>query len=326
MANYPVISQEDVKVAYLGIPGSYSHQACSNTFPNGKYRGLLKFQDIIDDVYHAEVDYAIVPIENSTAGRVSEIYNLLPMVDLHIIGEYLMTIHHSLMVPSPAYRGKLPREMSQEDALKWKKSPLSEEEKEFARRNITEVQSHPQALMQCASYIHETLPKAKTVEAFDTATAARALAKEKRTTIAAIASAQAADIYNMLILDEQIEDNTQNMTRFLVLSREPLREREVTTPAITTILFQTAHQPGSLLKALEAFAAHGVNLTKLETYMVSQEKPLPRFYVDVGGSIWEKNMKAALRDFKKCTASYNILGCYPASPDRARDNSFLMPE
>lgn len=320
-----MVTDKDVKVAYLGIPGSYSHQACINNFPGGTYRGLIKFKDILEYVYKAEVDYAIVPIENSTAGRVAEIYNLLPMIDLHIVGEYLMPIHHSLMIPAGAFRGKLPREMSQEEALKWKSSPLTSEEKEQALATITEVQSHPQALMQCSSYLDENLPKAKTVEAFDTATAARALANEKTAKIAAIASSEAADIYNMLIIDEKIEDNQNNMTRFLVLAREPLRESETTTPALTTILFQTSHKPGSLLKALEAFASHDITLTKLETYMISQEKPLPRFYVDVGGSIWDNKMKEALKEFKRHTASYNILGCYPASKDRAKDNSFLMP-
>lgn len=314
------------KVAYLGIPGSYSHQACINCFPNGSYRGLVKFRDILEYVDNGEVDAAIVPIENSTAGRVGEIYNLIPNIDLHIIGEYLMPIHHALMIPSGAFRGKLPYEMEADNAQKWKNSPLTPEEKEHALKTITEVQSHPQALMQCAGYLEEKLPKAKTSDAFDTATAARYLTGEKTAKIAAIASGQAADIYNMMIIDDHIEDNTNNMTRFLILAREPLRESEVKLPAITTILFQTAHRPGSLLKALEAFAKNGVNLTKLETYMISQEKPLPRFYVDVGGAIWEDKLKTALKEFRKCTASYNILGSYPASPERAKDNSFLMPE
>ena len=319
-------TQDNVKVSYLGVPGSYSHQSCLNCFPNGTYRGLRKFRDILEYVDSGEVDYAIVPIENSTAGRVGEIYNLIPTIDLNIVGEYLLPIHHSLIVPFGAFRGKLPHEMEEDEAVKWKNSPLTAKEKDVAIKTITEVHSHPQALMQCAGYIDDNLSKAKTVETFDTATAARNLAKRQDSKIAAIASTHAAEIYNMLVIDKDIEDDTNNMTRFLILAREPLREKEISTPAITTILFQTAHKPGSLLKALECFSSHGVNLTKLETYMISQEKPLPRFYVDVGGSIWDENLKAALKDFRKCTASYNILGCYPASPDRALDNSFLMPE
>lgn len=319
-------SQESQKVAYLGIPGSYSHRACMECFPGGTYRGLVRFRDILDYVYNGEVDYAVVPIENSTAGRVAEIYNLLPMIDLHIIGEYLLPIHHALMIPSAAFRGRLPHEMGPDEALEWKKSPLSAEEREKALADIREVRSHPQALMQCATYLSENLARSKIVEAFDTATAARDLSSASTAEIAAIASAQAADIYNMLIIDDNIEDNTHNMTRFLILAREPLRESEIEMPALTTILFQTSHQPGALLKALEAFARHGINLTKLETYMISQEKPLPRFYVDVGGAIGEERMKKALREFKKYTASYNILGCYPASPKRKGDNSFLMPD
>lgn len=325
MTHIPV-TQEDIKVGYLGIPGSYSHQACLNCFPNGTYRGLKKFRDILEYVDSGEVDVAIIPLENSTAGRVGEIYNLIPTIDLNIIGEYLLPIHHALMVPFGAFRGKLPHEMEEEEAIKWKNAPLSDEEKQKALSAITEVQSHPQALMQCAGYIDENLPKARTADAFDTATAARDLAKRKDAKIAAIASTHAADIYNMLVLDQDIEDDTNNMTRFLILAREPLREKEITKPAITTILFQTAHKPGSLLEALECFSRHDINLTKLETYMTSQTKPLPRFYVDVGGSVWDKNMKAALKEFRKCTASYNILGCYPASPDRAKENSFLLPE
>ena len=321
-----MIIDKDVKVAYLGVPGSYSHKACQDNFPNGLYRGLVKFRDILDDVYSGGVDYAIVPVENSTAGRVAEIYNLLPTIDLHIIGEYLMPIHHTLMVPSGAFRGKLPRDMDAQEALAWKNSPLTAEEKAEALETITEVRSHPQALMQCAGYLNRVLPRARAVEDFDTATAARGLAKADNARIAAIASAQAAEIYNMQVIEDCIEDESANMTRFLILSREPLREGEISGPALTTILFQTSHKPGSLLKALETFAAQGINLTKLETYMISQEKPLPRFYVDVGGSIWDDHMKTALREFKKYTANYNILGCYPASQDRGKENSFLKVE
>ena len=317
------MTESKKKISYLGIPGSYSHQAAHECFPHATYSGFTKFDDVIKAADSGEADYAIIPVENSSAGRVTEVYNLLPSVKLNILGEHLLPIHHCLLVSYKAYRGWLPHEMEPDEAVAWKKSPLSADEKNEALSKIKEVHSHSQALLQCTKFLEDKLPKANTVVDFDTATAARNLAQKEDKQHAVIASRHAADIYNLLVVDDQIVDDPYNMTRFLILSRDEQRDYEEDKAMLTSILFQTNHIPGALLGALKAFADNNVNLTKLETYMLSQDLTDPTFYVDVGTSLKSPNMQAALNDFKKYTTSCNILGSYPASPHRGEKNSFL---
>lgn len=311
------------KIAYLGIQGSYSHQASIECFPDADYRGQKKFGDAFGAVQKGEVDYAMIPVENSSAGRVAEVYNLLPSVGLHIIGEYLLPIHHCFVVSARAFRGRLPHDMDTAQVLEWKKSPLTEAEKASAIAAVQEVRSHPQALMQCAGFLEKHVPKALTEAEFDTATAARAISAREDCRVAAIASRHAASIYGVSIVADNIEDDQHNMTRFLIFGREALKPESIKGPALTTLLFQTNHQPGALLGALKAFADNNVNLTKLETYMVSQERPDPTFYVDVGASLASRDMQKALAAFAQHTRNHRVLGCYPASADRGKRNSFL---
>ena len=317
------MTDSKTKISYLGIPGSYSHQAAHECFPEGSFSGFTKFDEVIKAADSGDADYAIIPVENSSAGRVTEVYNLLPSVKLNILGEHLLPIHHCLLVSYKAYRGWLPHEMEPSQAIAWKESPLSKEEKEEALSKIKQVHSHSQALLQCTKYLEEKLPKAGTVVDFDTATAARALAQKEDKKHAAIASRHAADIYNLLVVDDEIVDDPYNMTRFLILGRGEQKEYDEDTPMLTSILFQTNHTPGSLLGALKAFADNNVNLTKLETYMLSRDLTDPTFYVDVGTALHHPDMQAALKEFKKYTTSCNILGSYPASPHRGEKNSFL---
>ncbi|MBL8640244.1 MAG: prephenate dehydratase [Alphaproteobacteria bacterium] len=317
------MSDQKKKISYLGIPGSYSHQACAEMFPGGYYRGLKKFDQVIYAADSGETDYAVLPVENSSAGRVTEVYNLLPSVRLKIIGEYLLPIHHSLMVSYKAYRQWVPPSIKDDKIQEWKNSPLSEDERAVAFRSIKEVVSHSQALMQCSQYLEKHLPSAKTIVDFDTATAAQALSWLETKERAVIASKHAAQIYNLMVMDENIENDPYNMTRFLVFGKEEIHQQSASEPFITSILFQTSHVPGSLIKVLQTFADHGINLTKLETYMVSQKLPNPTFYVDIGTSIDNPALKTALKEFSKYTAEYHILGSYPASPKRGDKNSFL---
>lgn len=311
------------KISYLGIPGSYSHQACEDVFPGASYRGYKGFSAAINVVREGEVDCALIPVENSTAGRIAEVYNILPTLNLHIVGEYLLPIRHCLAVSLRPFRGLVPDSVPEEDILTWKKSPLTAAEIARAFADIREVQSHPQALMQCEGFIRKHFPGAETVAVADTATAARELSNRRDRTVAAIASRRSADIYNLFVLAENIEDDPGNMTRFLTFAREPLSAASIKGPAITSIVFQTGHQPGSLLTALGAFADAGVNLTKLETYMLNQRTPQPTFYVDAGAALTDPRMKQALEKLGSACAQYTILGCYPASPDRGKSNGFL---
>ena len=317
------MTDDTLKVSYLGITGSYSHKASIDCFPNAHYTGLKKFSDVLRGAARGDVDYAVIPVENSTAGRVTEVYNLLPEVDLHIVGEYLLPIHHCLVIPYKSYRGFLPHEMSSMEAVAWKKSPLTTEEKKEALTRIKEVHSHPQALMQCAGYLSKHAPKAATIVDFDTATAARNITKREDCKIAAIASIEAARAYNLLVIDENIEDIVDNMTRFLIFGKKPLDPATVAEPALTSLIFETGHKPGALMEALGVFAKHGVNMLKLETYMLSAGRDNPKFYVDIVGGEDKANVKAALSEFDDKGLSYNSLGSYEASKARGKNNSFL---
>ncbi len=314
---------EKKTVSYLGVPGSYSHQACMECFPDHYHRGFKKFDEVIRAADAGEVDFAILPVENSSAGRVTEVYNLLPSVKLQIIGEYLLPIHHCLMVAYNAYRKWVPRGIDEKDILDWKDSPLTEEEKQEALASIKEVHSHSQALMQCSNYLESKLPNAQTVVDFDTATAAQNLSNYDEKDRAVISSAMTADIYSLLLLDKDIENDPYNMTRFLIFGREAVEQTSPDEHYITSILFQTNHIPGALIGALKAFSDNNVNLTKLETYMVSQELPNPTFYVDIGTSMANPDLQNALKEFEKHAAEYHILGSYPASAERGNKNSFL---
>lgn len=314
---------EKLKISYLGVPGSYSHQACSEYFPGSYYSGFKKFDEVIRSADSGNTDYAILPVENSSAGRVTEVYNLLPSVKLQIVGEYLLPIHHCMMVAYKAYRQWVPKGMRDEDIEAWKKSPLTEDERAEALASIQEVHSHSQALMQCSDYLEGKLSNARTVVDFDTATAAQTLSRLDSKDRAVIASRHTADIYSLLMLDENIENDPYNMTRFLIFGKEPLQPEDSDKPFLTSILFQTNHKPGALIGALKAFADNGVNLTKLETYMVSQQLPNPTFYVDIGTSMANPDLQKALKEFEQFTEEYHILGSYPASEHRGQKNSFL---
>lgn len=320
------MTETKARVSYLGILGSYSHQACLAYFPDAHYIGVKKFSDVFKTVARGEADYAMIPVENSTAGRVAEVYGLLPSVKLHIIGEYLLPIHHCLAISSTPFRGRLPHEMTDHEAVAWKQSPLSDAEKSRAFSNIKEIVSHPQALMQCSGFIERHFPEATTEVDFDTATAARNVSKLDHGKTAAIASRLSAQIYNLQVLAEDIEDDTNNMTRFLIFGRDAVEANSLKVPAITTLIFEINHTPGALLSALKAFSDNKVNLTKLETYMISQDLPLPTFYVDVGASMAAPNMQAAMEEFRKHVSHYRVLGCYAANTMRGTKNSFLPVE
>ncbi|AEP09920.1 prephenate dehydratase family protein [Micavibrio aeruginosavorus ARL-13] len=312
-----------MRVSYQGIKGSFSYRACSEYFPDGYYQGYRGFQDALSAVENGDVDFAMIPVENSTSGRVMEVYNLLPESGLFIVGEHMVPIHHCLMIPRKAFRGAPPENMTTKDIVAWKESDLSAEEVAVALSSIREVRSHPQALSQCRKFMADNLPRASAKEYYDTAGAARAIANFMSPDIAAIASEDAADLYNMTILQKNIEDVDMNTTRFLVLAREPLAAGALSGPAISSILFETAHKPGALFRVLNVFERHNIDMTKLETYMAGPARPNPTFYVDVGANMADPAMKPVLDEFAGHTAAMRIMGCYPASDLRGHGNPFL---
>lgn len=312
---------ETARIGYQGVKGSYSYRACAQYFPGGNYRGFRTFFDAVQAVNDGTVDYAMIPVENSTAGRVMEVYNLLPESNLHIIGEYMLPIHHCLLIPRRAFRGAPEEGMSVDDIVAWKESPLSAQEMAAAFGEVREVHSHPQALAQCARFLQKKLPLAAAKSLDDTAGAARGIINRTNAEIAAIASKEAAEIYDMEVLAENIEDVPDNTTRFLILAREALPPESVAAPALTTLLFEIRHEPGSLFRALRVFEKHGINMTKLETYMSGRGGRHPAFYVDIGVNLLAPRWKTALDEFKQETETLRVMGAYPASPDRG--SSFL---
>lgn len=268
-------------IAFQGVLGAYSHMACQAHCPDLTPLPCASFSDMIAMVQDGGADCAMVPVENSTAGRVADIHHLLPESGLFIIAEHYQPVAHKL--------------------LGIKGAQLSD---------ITEVHSHEQGLAQCRL----TLQKMgiKPVIHSDTAGAAKDIAARGERHVGAIASALAGDIYGLDTVQDTITDKVTNTTRFLVMSRERVVPQDVTAPAMTTIIFEVRSVPAVLYKALGGFATNGINLTKLESYMLDGSMNAARFYVDCEGHPETDSMKLALEELQfYCTdGGIRILGTY----------------
>lgn len=268
-------------IAFQGVLGAYSHMACQAHCPDLTPLPCASFSDMIAMVQDGGADCAMVPVENSTAGRVADIHHLLPESGLFIIAEHYQPVAHKL--------------------LGIKGAQLSD---------ITEVHSHEQGLAQCRL----TLQKMgiKPVIHSDTAGAAKDIAARGERHVGAIASALAGDIYGLDTVQDTITDKVTNTTRFLIMSRERFVPQDVTAPAMTTIIFEVRSVPAVLYKALGGFATNGINLTKLESYMLDGSMNAARFYVDCEGHPETDSMKLALEELQfYCTdGGIRILGTY----------------
>ena len=272
------------KIAFQGVLGAYSHLACNTHAPEHVPLPCESFSDMISAVQTGHADLAMVPVENSTAGRVADIHHLLPESGLYIIGEHYQPVHHKLL-------GIKGTRMEQ----------------------ITEVHSHEQGLAQCRKSLqaHGIKPVIHT----DTAGAAKDIAARAELHVGAVASALAAEIYNLDILDADILDENTNTTRFLIMSRDFKRATDPTKPTMTTLIFEVRSVPAVLYKCLGGFATNNINLTKLESYMLSGSMKAARFYADCEGHIDSPAMKQALEELQfYCTeGGITILGSYPAN-------------
>jgi prephenate dehydratase len=273
------------RISYQGEPGANSHLACNEVFPGHEPLPCPTFEDAIGAVKSGEARYAMIPIENSLAGRVADIHHLLPQSGLYIIGEHFLPIRFQLM------------------ALKGTK--LSE---------IKDVYSHVHALGQCRRIIREHSLKAHV--AGDTAGAARQVAEWGDRSRAALAPRIAADIYGLDILAEDVEDEKHNTTRFVVLSSEPEDAEPGNGPVVTTFIFNVRNVPAALYKAMGGFATNGVNMTKLESYQVNGEFVATMFYADIEGHPTDRSVRLALEELSFFSTELRILGTYPASPYR----------
>ena len=277
-----LISKKKLKIAFQGMPGAYSNMACEECFPNAKAIPCISFENMLETTKSKVSDLAMVPIENSVAGRVADIHNLIPESGLHIIGEHYQKVNHQLL----ALKGA-------------------------TLKTIKTVKSHSQGLAQCRKLIKQL--NIAPVQHIDTAGAAYELSKGNDITVAAIASKMAAKIYGLKILKKNIEDELNNTTRFLIMSnKKHIPKYDKSKVFVTTIVFEMKSVPAALYKVLGGFATNGINLTKLESYISGKNMKAARFYVDAEGHPHEKGMQNALDEMKFYTleGSIKILGSY----------------
>jgi prephenate dehydratase len=275
-----------LKISYQGEEGANSHIACSEMFPELEPMPCPTFEDALGAVKSGEAHLAMIPIENTIAGRVADIHHLLPNSDLFIVGEHFLPIRFQLM------------------ALKGVKID-----------EITDIYSHVHAIGQCRNIIRKLGVKPHI--AGDTAGSARQVRDWGDRTKAALAPRMAADVYGLDILAEDVEDAKHNTTRFVVLSREKDDVAPGNGPVVTTFIFRVRNVPAALYKGLGGFATNGVNMTKLESYMVDGSFNATMFYADIQGHPKDLPVARALEELNFFSHELRILGAYPASPFRA---------
>ena len=273
------------RIAFQGLAGAYSNMACLAAYPGHEPLACETFEDAFAAVASGAAALAMIPVENSLAGRVADIHHLLPDSGLHIVAEHFQRVeHHLLALPGAALEG------------------------------LRTVHSHVHALAQCRDRIR-ALGLKPVIEA-DTAGAAAAIAKRGEASQAAIASALAAEIYGLKVLEANIEDAAHNTTRFLVMARAPEEPEPGAGPVITSFVFKVRHIPAALYKALGGFATNGVNMLKLESYMLGGAFTSAQFYCDISGHPAEEPVRLALEELGFFTREVKILGVYPAHPFR----------
>ncbi|NKX40806.1 prephenate dehydratase [Rhodobacteraceae bacterium R_SAG2] len=273
------------RIAIQGELGSYSHEACRNERPDMDVLPCRNFEDAINAVRSGEADLAMLPVENSTYGRVADIHRLLPHSGLHIIDETFVRVHINVLgVPG----AKL--------------------------EDITDAHSHLVLLPQCARFLNENNIRGRVSP--DNARAARDVAEAKDKTHAALASELAGEIYGLDVLARHIEDQGDNTTRFLTMSRTPDHSRRGEHGMITSFVFEVRNIPAALYKAMGGFATNGVNMTKLESYMVGGSFTATQFYADIDGHPDDPNVRLAMDELAYFTTNIEILGVYPANRDR----------
>jgi len=273
------------RIAFQGEPGAYSHQACHEARPNMEAVPCHTFEDAIDVTLRGDADLAMLPVENSTYGRVADIHHLLPESGLHIVGEAFVRVHINLLgIPGT----KLDQ--------------------------VKSAMSHTVLLGQCRDFLREH--GIRPVTGADTAGSAKIIAERADPAQAALASELAGEIYGLDVLARHIEDQSNNTTRFLLMAREMDHSRRGTAGMMTSFVFRVRNIPAALYKAMGGFATNGVNMTKLESYMVGGSFTATQFFADIEGHPEDANVKLALDELRYFTSSLSILGVYPADPQR----------
>lgn len=272
-------------VAFQGEPGAYSNLACRNVFPDMTALPCHTFEDVFAAVEDGQAKYAMIPIENSVAGRVAAIHHLIPHSSLHIIGEHFQRINHHLL----AIKGA-------------------------SMESLKTVRSHEQALGQCRNNILGWGIEPDVYS--DTAGAAKLISELQDTSIGAIASSLAGEIYGLQSLKKDIEDAAHNTTRFVIFAREPLTDLPNDGTIVTSFVFQVRNVPAALYKVMGGFATNGVNMTKLESYQLDGAFVATQFYADIEGHPDDAGVRHAFEEMAFFTHEFRILGSYPAAQYR----------
>jgi prephenate dehydratase len=285
MTKLDLASVTDGKIAFQGLPGAYSHMACRSVCPQLEPLPCSGFEDAFNAVRTGKARFGMIPIDNTVAGRVADIHHLLPNSGLFIIGEHFQRINHMLLAP-----------------------------KGTTLADVKVVKSHVHALSQCRKLINAQSLLA--VVSADTAGAASDLAQSGHQGEAAIASELAADIYGLEIIKRDIEDEAHNTTRFIVMSRDEVPVLPQEGPCVTSFMFRVRNVPAALYKAMGGFATNGINMTKLESYMVDGHFVATRFYCEVEAHPADHGFAHALEELRFFSHEVQILGVYPAHPYR----------
>ena len=275
------------KISFQGVEGAYSHLAVQEFFPESEPVPCKTFEIAISKAESEQVDFAMIPIENSAAGRVADIHRLLPKSDLHINYEHFQRVEHKLLI-----------------------HPDSKIE------NIKKIISHEQALAQCSNKIQKL--DFDILVGADTAGSAKNIYENKVLDTAAIASSLAADIYTLKIVDESFANSKNNITRFYVMSKDENKDYDPQKKYISSFLFAVNNTPGSLFKVMGGFATNNVNIIKLESYNYGANFVITEFYCEIEGHPDQENTKLALEDMNHYCSKVRKLGVFEKSSYRSR--------
>ncbi|PXY94998.1 bifunctional chorismate mutase/prephenate dehydratase [Frischella perrara] len=276
---------KSAKIAFLGPKGSYSHSAmrryAANHFDHIEESSCSSFKDIFESVDKGLVDYGVVPIENSSSGSINEVYDLLQKTNLHIIGEISLFIDHCILANNQASLAK-----------------------------IETVYSHPQPFQQCTNFI-DKYPNWKIIYCDSTSSAMQTVADLNQDNVAAIGNKDGGELYGLQVLEHNFANQKENITRFIILSREAIEVSQQIS-AKTTILMKTGQQAGALVDALLVLRNHNIVITKLESRPIHGNPWEEMFYVDLQGNIESVVMQQALKELSSITLFTKVLGCYPS--------------
>ena len=273
------------RIAFQGEPGAYGHQACKEARPNHEPLPCATFEDAIESVRKGDAELGMIAVEISIYGRVGDVHHLLPESGLHIVDEVFIRVHINLL-------GLPGTRLSQ----------------------VRTALGHVVILPQCAGFLRENGIATKVSS--DNARAARDVARGDDPSVGALASELAADIYGLDVVARHIEDHERNTTRFLIMARDPDFKRRGKHGMMTSFIFRVRNIPAALYKAMGGFATNGVNMTKLESYMVGGDFHATQFYAEIEGHPDDRSVQLAMEELDYFTDHIKLMGVYPAAPRR----------